>query len=493
MSKLIDNLSNLTRTQNGAVAFASTGSKVLDYWTLACSFTVAGNEFQDNRLRQSFADAMAEDPDLAIRAMLNAYDVRKGAGRRDAFRLSFLAALQRGALTVQQLVQLVDAVPFFGRFDMLVKLLAEAGLRLDAAIRRELVHASLSRSQRALADPEEAALCAKWLPRKGTEANRVRGFLGLKPADYRHLLAQYATVETVISANRWADVVYEHVPSKAGLKYRAAFHRHDGPRYQSYLDGVAAGTESMHQSVSYPYEIVSMASDGCDYYSAVGAAAAVPFWKALLANADYDRSAGVLPIVDVSGSMFCPLAGGRARLIDAAIGLGLYLAHTNQGLFANEVVTFSHHPEFLKLTGEFDKDLLKVANADWGRNTNLDAVFDTMLSRAVAAGIAPEEMPRVVLVLSDMEFDPAKQRFTGYEMIRARYDASGYPMPLVVFWKLASSSPYPSVASQPGVVMVSGFSPNMIKPILECDFEAASPLRLMRDVLMDPRYDVVKW
>ena len=130
-----------------------------------------------------------------------------------------------------------------------------------------------------------------------------------------------------------------------------------------------------------------------------------------------------------------------------------------------------------------------IRGMDWGYNTDFDRVFETMLQRAKAANMPADEMPKVLMVFSDMEFDKA-DNFTGYEQIKHNYEAAGYQLPLLVFWNIGENHPFPALASQPGVVMVSGFSPVLIKPILECDFNSITPSAMVRKILMDPRYDI---
>ena len=484
MSKLFDNLSNLTHTENGAMAFSSSTDPIVDLFTAANSFVSIDDSDVDD-LAGLFTLAWKYDKNLTIRAMLQAYDCRKGGGRRDAFMVMMetLARLTKDGEGIQdeQFSMLALPIQEYGRWDMywkLIEYLEEKKVSIKAWTFRLLYFIRMG-----LNNSNTVSLCAKWMPRKGKMANRIRGFLSMKPADYRHMLSAHKTTETYMSANKWSEINYEHVPSKCGMRNSSAFTKHDYDRYDQYIDAVNIGKATMHTGVLYPYEIVA----NC---RALGSDAANAMWKTFIETADYDRSVNVLPIVDVSGSMARPI--GKTTALHVAMSLGLYLAQTNKGMFANEVVTFSGHPDFVRLdSSDLLKALMQMHDLDWGMNTDFNKVFEIMLSRAVRSGISNDEMPRVIMVFSDMEFDAAcAGNLTGYEMVKKQYEKAGYTMPLLVFWNIGESHPFPALASQPGVVEVSGFSPSIIKPILECDFEKITPTKMVRDILMSDRYDI---
>ena len=84
--------------------------------------------------------------------------------------------------------------------------------------------------------------------------------LGMSEKAYRKTLAKLRrygkVVEVPISANEWDTINYEGVPSKAMTNYRNAFDRHDGARFEEYLEAVQKGEAKINSSALYPYEIV---------------------------------------------------------------------------------------------------------------------------------------------------------------------------------------------------------------------------------------------
>lgn len=61
-----------TRTENGAVALNTTGSKCLDFFATVGSLRNA----DENRITRLFADAYSEDPLLATKIVFYARDIR---------------------------------------------------------------------------------------------------------------------------------------------------------------------------------------------------------------------------------------------------------------------------------------------------------------------------------------------------------------------------------------------------------------------------------
>jgi hypothetical protein len=214
---------------------------------------------------------------------------------------------------------------------------------------------------------------------------------------------------------------------------------------------------------------------------------------------------GILPVVDVSGSMTCPINGDNkatTTCLDVAVSLGLYLSERNRGIFKDQFVTFSSKPQMVKVNGTLQQRLTQMERSPWEMNTNLQAVFDLLLDSAVKANVPEEQMPETILILSDMQFDSATRQYnhvyrgrstiaqdnpTGFEMISEKYKLAGYTMPKIVFWNLNSKAGVPVEFSQSGAALVSGFSPAIMRSVLRS--ENFTPVDVMTTAVMIPRYD----
>lgn len=97
----------ISRTENGMKAWATSDSKVLDLFG-----KIGSGRGRD--MSRDFSAALAEDQNLAIRVLLWARDVRSGAGERQTFR-SLLTALE--ITNPAAAGKIMHKVPELGRFD----------------------------------------------------------------------------------------------------------------------------------------------------------------------------------------------------------------------------------------------------------------------------------------------------------------------------------------------------------------------------------------
>jgi hypothetical protein len=217
-------------------------------------------------------------------------------------------------------------------------------------------------------------------------------------------------------------------------------------------------------------------------------------WEAL---PNYVGDANILPLVDVSGSMTCKAGGHQSKsdltCLDVAVSLGLYLADKNKGKFKDTFLTFSTQPELLHLKGNINQKIDQMVKSNWDMSTNLHAAFKKILDTAVKGGVPQEEMPDMVLILSDMQFDACvKHDDSAIEMIARKYQEAGYEIPKVVFWNLnASYGNSPVKFDTSGTALVSGFSPAIVKPLLSADLDGFTPEAVMLKTIMDDRYKVI--
>ena len=175
--------------------------------------------------------------------------------------------------------------------------------------------------------------------------------------------------------------------------------------------------------------------------------------------------------------------------MEAAVSMGAYIADKAHGPFANHFITFSARPQLVKFEGVDIVDKFnRCRRADWGMNTNLQAVFDMLLNTAKNKHVKPEDMVSKIFIFSDMEFDECVtfdskpnsrwNRWDYYktvssieevnsdlERIKQEWEAAGYKFPKVIFWNLnARQNRIPAIGD--GFSYVSGFSPTLVETIL---------------------------
>jgi len=212
-------------------------------------------------------------------------------------------------------------------------------------------------------------------------------------------------------------------------------------------------------------------------------------WEAL---PNYVGNANILPLVDVSGSMTCSVGGNNnLTCLDVSVSLGLYLADKNKGKFKDTFLTFSESPELLHLNGNINQKIDQMIKSKWAMNTNLVAAFEKILSVAVKGNVPQNEMPEMLLILSDMQFNQCVHfDDSAIEMIRRKYQAAGYEVPRVVFWNLHAHDNVPVKFDEQGTALVSGFSPSILKSLLASDMDAFTPESIMLNTVMIDRYSI---
>ena len=156
-------------------------------------------------------------------------------------------------------------------------------------------------------------------------------------------------------------------------------------------------------------------------------------------------------------------------------------------------LTFSGKPELLHLQGSINQKIDQMVKSNWDMSTDLNAAFKKILDVAVKGNVPQEEMPDMVLILSDMQFDDCVDYDdSAIEMIGRKYREAGYELPKVVFWNLnASYGNTPVEFDKSGTALVSGFSPAIVKPLLSGDLDNFTPESVMLKTIMDDRYKVL--
>lgn len=466
------------RTENGMKARASTSNACVDLF-----FKIGAS--RGKNIVPDFTAAYVQDRDIATRIALWVRDARGGAGERKLFRDILLELAKSDQ---DRCIAMMRKVPELGRWDDL--LIFEKGSDLETA--------AFSMIQDALM--EKNGLCAKWMPRKGDQAARLRSFLGWSPKRYRKTLVDLTkVVEQQMCAKQWDEINFNHVPSVASARYKKAFARHT-EKYKEWAAKLVSTDPKVKETVKvnagavYPYDVLKgLISIGYGAnYNKSNLDHITAQWEAL---PNYVGDANILPLVDVSGSMTCRAGGHSSKSVttclDVAVSLGLYLADKNKGKFKDTFLTFSSNPQLLNLRGDIVQKIKQMSTSEWQMSTDLHRAMDKILFVAETNKVPQEEMPEMLLILSDMQFN-ACTRFdhSAMEMIRHKYEMAGYKVPVIVFWNLNAKDNVPVKQDASGVALVSGFSPSIVKSVLSADMDQFTPEGIMMKTIMSDRYAI---
>jgi hypothetical protein len=457
---------NVTLTENGMVTNPTTLNKCVD---LFFSIGAMRGKSKDTVV-SLFNEAYKENPLIASKLLFWSRDVRSGAGERQIFRDIVTHLTTTSPQTVRKNIGLI---PEFGRWDD-VLVLVGTELEDDMFI---LIKDSLTNGD---------ALCAKWMPRKGDVANRLRKLFRFTPKEYRKMLVNLTNVvESKMCAKDWESIDYSKLPSLASSRYQKSFVKNDNKRYDEYKKALIDGTAKVNAGAVYPYDIIKSINQGGDTIVSEKQWESLPNWME-------DSNERILPVVDVSGSMCCP-AGGNDNLscMDVAISLGMYISERNEGNFKDAFVTFSNNPQLQYLTGGLKERLNKLRRSDWGMSTDLEAVFNLILNQAKTYNIPQDKMPTKIMILSDMQFNQATRSDLGSQsMIESMYEVAGYKKPDIIYWNLnTSGGNFPVEFNKDGTALVSGFSPSILKPLLSG--KNMTPESIMMDTVNDERYSLI--
>lgn len=486
---------NITFTENGAVTNRGTGSDCLDLFAGIGALRHA----DDNEICTRFLRAYTENADVAMKTLFFARDVRGGLGERRVFR-TIIRWLAYNA--PNSLVRNIPFIAEFGRWDDLLTLLGTPCEKAACACLSEQFSADV----KALENDGEISLLAKWLPSANASSPvtvNTAKFLSknvfqMSEAEYRKTLSKLrARIKIIENYLREKDYSFDYSsqPSKAMLKYRRAFMRNDSARYFAFLDAVENGTATLHTDTLMPYELIAPYLNSDNFWNTGSFTAKLSEEDERVLNTtwaslpDYTVGENALAVVDTSGSMHTPHSPKPAAV---ALSLGLYFAERSKGAFANHFIEFSSTPQLIEIKGDTFADRLRyISTFNEVANTNLEAVFDLILSTAVKNNVPQSELPAKLYIISDMEFDKCVENadLTNFENARRKYAAHGYTLPQTVFWNVASRTrQQPVKANDEGVALVSGCNPKLFSMIMAGEL---NPLSYMLSVVNSERYAVI--
>ena len=484
----MQNAANKTKilTDNGATAYATTGKAILDFYFKLSTYRSA----DINDIMDDFARAYYENPLLAIKCLFFVGDIRGGAGERNAFRSAMMWLAEYKPHICRAVLELV---PEYNRWNSLLPLLdTQVCEDVCKLMKKQIVEDIIAMERHG-----GISLCAKWMPSENASslttkryARMLINYFGWAPSRYRKNLSALRKyldiVEVKMSAKKWDKINYETVPSKANLIYAKAFLRNDNERRRKYLLSLINRETKINAGVLQPHEIVSK-------YGIWSVGNYDETLEQLWANLPHVNLHNVLVVRDGSGSMTTRISGNTTCL-DVSTALAIYMADHNSGDWKGKFVTFSSSPAVVDLSNcESLRDKLKRTSLENDcSNTNIYKTMRLVLDTATQNHISQEDMPELICILSDMEFDPYWFNFKKslFEMITDEFEAAGYKMPRICFWNInANGAKVPLQQNDFGLILCSGFSAQIMKMFMSGELD---PYKVLLDTLSTDRYAAVE-
>ena len=478
-----------TFTENGAVAYKTSGSELLDF-----NFKITElRSKSEEEIIAEFIKVFYQDKILAIKYLFYVGDIRQGLGERNIFKscLHFLAVY-----SPEYAIRVLKFIPEYSRWDVLVSLVNFPAVTEEVI---KIISDQLDADMLNMSYERPVSLLAKWLPSENTSskdtrklARKVMNLLHMSPKKYRKTLSELRSylnvVEVNMSSNTWDKISYESVPSQANLRYAGAFLKHDYDRRVKFILDLKNGKTKINASVAQPHEIVSKydARFGLKEHDET----LEQLWKAL----DSNLVGNTLVVRDGSGSMLSRITSSCSAL-DVATALAIYCSEKASGGFKDKFITFSRNPKLVDLShcnSLIDKLVLSYNEADLS-NTDIYKTMMLILNTAVENRMTQKDLPDTVLIISDMQFDGRMQNFnnTLFEDIKTKFGVYGYKLPKICFWNLCprSAKTIPLQQNDYGLILCSGFSTNNLKMFMSGEVD---PLKVLLDTVNSPRYDKIE-
>lgn len=445
MNTFIDCLKNIIYTDNGMKAHKSTGFYNGDFFGLIDRFS------DESKVEELMEKSLEEDPKLAIANALFLRDIKKGKGVRDNYKIAINKVLEKYPEILEDIVKL-SLETDFGRADDFHYMLDGDNKKLYANILKNSLF--------------ENKGIFKWLPTKASNklrtkrANILSKQWKMTNKEYHKFVVEgrkeLHLVETKLVKGKYSLIEYDKLPSLAALKYTKAFYRNDLERYDKYISDLANNNTGINTSTLTPVDIVrkyittSVNDTENELYNQA--------WNALSENPGGKKT---LVVADVSGSMCSP----KFNPLTVSIASAIYASQFLSGDFKDIFVTFSEVPTVVSLSDVSDlKDkIIKTRNADWGMNTDIEAVLK-LISQIYDRMEKIEYLDRL-LIISDMEFDECIKTNSIEEILKKYFTNKGHKIPEIVFWNVNAKLIHFSKNDE-DIVCISGYGKGIFDIVL---------------------------
>jgi hypothetical protein len=466
-----------SRTHNGANAFEHSENHLLEFFSKGASLYTKKGTYYGNEATavELFKNAWRSDAEMSMKLAFWVRDCRGGGGNRSGFRaiIKWLAENNTEWLTAN-----INLIPKYGRWDDLLSLYGTPCEDKALEIWSEAIISD---------NPSINGLACKWADRQDA---KLRGYMKMSPKAFRKLVvSKTKVIETLMCEKKWDKIEFNHVPSVASARYKKAFLAHDAERYNAWrlsLTKEDSGNK-VNASVLMPHDIIRMVrSDGRDANVNSLAEAQLKAMPNFMEGTNYR----IMPICDFSGSMGTSVSGVITAM-DVALSLGLYCSEKvgKDNPFYRKLIPFSNTSKIESWKNMTLVEAIRCIPNGYCGSTNIQSALDKILEAATLFNATNDQIPNVLLILSDMQFDQGgvADKDTPVNACLNRWKAAGYTIPKVIYWNLAGYGNQPATCKDREVALISGFSPSILKSVLGGgDF---TPLGIMKTTLNN--YEVV--
>ena len=429
------------KTENGDVAYKTTGNNLTDLFFMAPYFEKHLDQVKiGNSEKEKVFSMFIRDP-------------RFGLGRRDLGR----------ELMKQASVPYYNVVKA-GRFDDLW---------------HNPTQENIDYLEVALANNNE--LAKKWMPRLTGKDKRFAKALckewGISEKTYRKLIKTDSTTEYKLSyaekqegtplnelfnKNNYihplvSEIDFEKVPSLAMTKYLHTFSTREDikPRFEEYLKAVKENKAKVNVNTTNVYDAYKTATCGDWTTMSVEEDAREVVSNKIVDKAVVNVEMDAICVLDTSGSMGWL---GSGDLIDKATSVAYAIA--SKSTYApNQVISFSSNPHLMTIKGRTLKEKYQSMYTGDCSNTNFGRVMELL------KGL--KKFPKYIIVLSDMEFDCGSHQSKQELMnLFKRYETSTK----LIWWNFNDRNKTVPEFDEYGNIFLSGYNLQILR-LLENNFD----------------------
>jgi hypothetical protein len=508
-------MNNLTTNEKGSTSLSTSGNARVDL------FFKTVRDIEVDHLERLLEASWKEDPLDTLKIAFYNRDCRGGKGERKIFRHSIHWIIKNHP---QHFLENIELVSEFGRWEDLLWFMTKPNdkqedtttleaktLQVDDVTNTvaKLFAEQLIKDEKTMLEGKPVSICAKWAPSENLKHDKLSrapkvicNAMNINYAVYRKkylvpLRAYIKVVECYMCAKKWDQIDYSKVPSRAMNKLKKAFEKNDKRRFLEFKNKLRRGETKVNSTQVEPHDLVRQYM-GMTFNERTeqleGAKEDIIVeeqWKGIVERVkQYGSLKDSIVLADVSGSM-------NGTPMEVSIALGILISTLAREPFKGQIITFHEQPDFHTLEGDTLCEQVKniMSNMKWGGTTDFQAIFNLILDRAKNAGTGPDEMPKQLFVISDMQFDEADtggEFKTHYQILQEKFSQAGYEMPKIVFWNVraSTSEDVTNNATDQGVAMISGFSPSILKTVLTG--KQYTPYTVLRQAIDNERYSKIK-
>lgn len=466
---LLKNSFNKTYTHNFAETNISSLSGVIDLFAVMGASRLK----TDDELLKYFIDAWRESPELTAKSIMYLRDIRKGIGEREVFRKYInIMIKQNHTLTA---IEILKTIPELGRWDDIIYIWHHNKENKNISdFTKNIILEQLEKDKKF----DNVSLLAKWLPSENTSSKNTRNIareliklLNINAKEYRKTLSALRKKIKLVENNlREKDYTFDYskVPSIAMRKYSKAFIRNDEERYKQFFEYVKSGKVKLNTSVLTPFDVIREILD-CPEEDIDSRKEEFDLTWKNLPNIFVDNDLNAIVACDVSGSMGMALNG---EPLICSVALAIYTAQLNKSAFHNHFIDFCGNSKMHDISNINNiadiVDYVLRSSVDY--STNIDSVFKALLDTALKNHVPQEELPKYIIIISDMEFNQCEmQNKTNFEYWKESFSKNNYKLPRIIFWNVNSLSRIMPALKNDDVLFISGRSQNALKNIINID------------------------